>query len=232
MVHRLISAGGITKSTPRNLTVVGNTLYFTANNGTSGHEIWQYQNGTTASLLEDITPGNNSFAPSSLTAVGNTLYFVTDSDNDFNLELWKSDGTAAGTDIIGTDGQAPNLGLGSFSLTAVDNTLYFVANDPISGLELWKTDGTFANTAVVRNISSGAADSLPTGLVNFNGTLAFAASDGINREVWFSNGTELNTRKVSNINPTGNANPASLTVVGTKLFFTANGANGTELYVI
>lgn len=78
------------------------------------------------------------------------------------MELWKSDGTAAGTDIIGTDGQAPNLGLGSFSLTAVDNTLYFVANDPISGLELWKTDGTFANTAVVRNISSGAADSLPT----------------------------------------------------------------------
>jgi ELWxxDGT repeat protein len=227
---QVITAGGVTNSTPRSLTVVGTNLYFTANDGTSGQEIWQYQSGTTASLLKDITLGNNSYAPERLTAVGNTLYFVTDSDNDFNLELWKSDGTAAGTAIIGTDGQPPNLGLGSIYLTAVGNTLYLVANDPTSGLELWKTDGTVAN--IVKDISSGSPDSLPTSLVNFNGTLAFAASDGISREVWFSDGTESNTLRVSNIAIEGNADPKWLTVVGNKLFFTANGANGTELYVI
>ncbi|WP_026734432.1 ELWxxDGT repeat protein [Fischerella sp. PCC 9605] len=230
---QVISAGEATNSTPRSLTVVGNTLYFTANNGTSGQEIWQYQSGSTANLLKDITPGNNSYAPDRLTAVGNTLYFVTDSDNDFNLELWKSDGTAAGTVGIGTDGQAPNLGFGPIYLTAVGNTLYFVANDPVQGLELWKTDGTDVGTVVVKDISSGNADSLPTGLVNFKGTLTFAASDGTSREVWFSDGTEPNTRKVSNLYPGENANPDWLTVVGTKLFFTAtDGANGTELYVI
>lgn len=228
---QVITAGGVTNSSPRSLTVVGNTLYFTANNGTSGQEIWQYQSGTTANLLADITPGNNSYAPDYLTAVGNTLYFVTDSDNDFNLELWKSDGTAGGTQIIGADGQPPNLGIGSLYLTAVGNTLYFVANDPVSGLELWKTDGTDAN--VVKDISSGSPDSLPTGLVNFNGTLAFAASDGISREVWFSDGTEQNTRRVSRIYIEGNANPDWLTVVGTQLFFTAtDGVSGTELYRI
>jgi ELWxxDGT repeat protein len=164
------------------------------------------------------------------------LYFVTDSDNDFNLELWKSDGTLNGTVIIGANGQAPNVGLGSFSLTAAGNILYFVGNDPVTGLELWKTDGTVTN--VVKDIWTGTDgnnqpnNSIPTSLVNFNGTLAFAASDGSNRELWFSDGTTANTRKVSNINATGNANPGRLTVVGTRLFFTANnGTNGTELYV-
>ncbi|WP_066425033.1 pre-peptidase C-terminal domain-containing protein [Anabaena sp. 4-3] len=228
---QVITAGGVTSSTPRSLTVVGNTLYFTANNGTSGHEVWQYQSGTTASLLKDITPGDNSYAPDRLTAVGNTLYFVTDSDNDFNLELWKSDGTAAGTVGIGTDGQAPNLGLGPIYLTAVGNTLYFVGNDTTSGLELWKTDGI--NTNRIKDISSGSPNSLPTGLVNFNGTLAFAASNGTSREVWFSDGTELNTIQASNIYSGQNANPDWLTVVGNKLFFTAtDGADNTELYVI
>ncbi|MEH1837886.1 MAG: pre-peptidase C-terminal domain-containing protein [Nostoc sp.] len=236
---QVISVGGTTQSYPANFRVVDSTLYFTASNATSGYEVWKYQSGTTASLLKDITPGNNGFAPTYLTAVGNTLYFVTDSNNDFNLELWKSDGTANGTVIIKTDGQAPNVGLGFFFLTAVGNILYFVGNDPVTGLELWRTDGTDANTLLVKDIwtgtnaSSQPNNSIPTSLVNFNSTLAFAASDGSNREVWFSDGTTANSRKVSNINATGNANPDRLTVVGTQLFFTANnGTNGTELYVL
>ncbi|MBG1263756.1 beta strand repeat-containing protein [Nostoc commune] len=236
---QVISVGGTTQSYPANLRVVDSTLYFTASNGTSGFEVWKYQSGTTASLLKDITPGNNGFAPTYLTAVGNTLYFVTDSDNDFNLELWKSDGTSGGTVNIRTNGQAPNVGLGSFNLTAIANSLYFVGNDATTGLELWKTDGTDANTVLVKDIWTGSNannqpnNSIPTSLVNFNGTLAFAASDGSNREVWLSDGTTANTRKVSNINATGNANPGRLTVVGTQLFFTANnGTNGTELYVL
>ncbi|QLE54146.1 S-layer family protein [Nostoc sp. TCL26-01] len=236
---QVINVGGVTNSTPRRLTVVGNTLYFTANNGTSGFEIWQYQSGTTASLVKDITAGNNSFAPDYLTAVGNTLYFVTDSNNDFNFELWKSDGTNSGTvRVKNNTAQAPNLGLGPINLTSVGNTLYFAANDPATGLELWKTDGTDANTSIIKDIWTGTNagqpnNSTPTSLVNFNSTLAFAASDGTNREVWFSDGTASNTQKVSNIYATGIANPDKLTVVGTKLFFTAtDGASGTELYVI
>ncbi|BCL36950.1 beta strand repeat-containing protein [Nostoc sp. MS1] len=228
---QVITTGGVTNSYARSLTVVGSTLYFTANDGITGHEVWKYQSGTTASLVKDITSGNNGFAPTNLTDVGNTLYFVTDSDNDFNLELWKSDGTPNGTLPINPNGDSPNIGFGSIYLTPVGNTLYFVANDPDTGVELWNTNGTNANT--VKDIWTGSNNSIPTSLVNFNGTLAFAASDGSNREVWFSNGTANNTQKVSNIYASGNANPSQLTVVGTKLFFTAtDGVNGTELYVI
>ncbi|MCG6133607.1 MAG: pre-peptidase C-terminal domain-containing protein [Nostoc sp. LLA-1] len=230
-----IRPGGLSSS-PNNLTAVDSTLYFTANDGTSGFEVWKYE-AETPSLVKDITPGNNGFAPTYLTAVGNTLYFVTDSNGDFQQELWKTDGTAAGTVRVKSDAnQAPNIGVGAFNFAAVGNTLYFTTYDSTTGLELWKTDGTDANTVLVKDIWAGGEpnNSIPSSLVNFNGSLFFAASDADNnRELWSSNGTALGTYKVSNINATTNANPNQLTVVGTKLFFTAsNGTNGKELWVI
>jgi ELWxxDGT repeat protein len=229
---------GTLSSSPNNLTSMGSTLYFTANNGTSGFEVWKYQGGA-ASLVKDATTGNNSVPPEYLTAVGNTLYFVKSNDN-FQAELWKSDGTANGTTRVKNDTtQAPNIGVGPTDLTAVGNTLYFVTYDTTSGIELWKTDGTDNNTVLVKDISAGnnsnnqPNDSVPTSLVNFNSTLYFAASDGSSREVWSSDGTVSGTRKFSNIYTTGIADPAKLTVVGTRLFFTAtNGTNGTELWAI
>ncbi|MBO0698525.1 MAG: hypothetical protein J2P46_09030, partial [Zavarzinella sp.] len=84
-------------SSPRNLTAVGNTLFFTATDGTTGTELWK-SDGTAAGtvLVKDIRPGSNSSNPAMLTAVGNTLYF-TATDATTGTELWKSDGTAAGT---------------------------------------------------------------------------------------------------------------------------------------
>ncbi|MCC5606412.1 pre-peptidase C-terminal domain-containing protein [Nostoc sp. CHAB 5834] len=229
---------GTLSSSPNSLTSIGSTLYFTANNGTSGFEVWKYQGGA-ASLVKDATPGNNSVVPEYLTAVGNTLYFVKSNDN-FQAELWKSDGTANGTARVKNDTtQAPNIGVGPTDLTAVGNTLYFVTYDTTSGIELWKTDGTDNNTVLVKDISAGnnsnnqPNDSVPTSLVNLNSTLYFAASDGSSREVWSSDGTVSGTQKFSNIYTTGIADPAKLTVVGTRLFFTAtNGTNGTELWAI
>ena len=223
-----IRAGGLSSS-PKSLTTVGNTLYFTANNGTSGFEVWKYASGG-ASLVKDVTPGNNGFGPAYLTAVGSNLYFVTDSDDDFQQELWKSDGNNAGT----TQVSSSITGIGAFNFKAVGSTLYFTAYDSATGLELWKSDAS--STAVVKDIWVGSDpnNSIPSSLVNFNGFLYFAASDASNnRELWSSDGTAVGTSKVSNINATGNANPAQLTVVDKRLFFTATtGTNGTELWVI
>ncbi|MBC1221479.1 pre-peptidase C-terminal domain-containing protein [Nostoc sp. UCD121] len=224
-------------SSPNNLAVIGSTLYFTANDGSNGTELWKHSAGVT-SLVRDITTVVNAFGPINLTVVGNTLFFVTDSDGDFQQELWKSDGTELGTVRVKNNlTQAPNLGFGPLYLTAVGNTLYFTTPDPTTGLELWKSDGTDAGTVLVRDINPGADpnNSIPSSLVNFGGTLYFTAYEPTNgTELWSSDGTALGTRRVSNINPgTGDANTAKLTVVGTRLFFSAaNGTDGTELYVI
>lgn len=66
--------------------------------------------------------------------------------------------------------------------------------------------------------------------VQFKGSQFFAGSDtGGDVELWRTDGKTAS--RVANINPTGNSNPAFLTVVKDDLYFAAtNGANGVELF--
>jgi ELWxxDGT repeat protein len=96
-------------------------------------------------------------------------------------------------------------------------------------------DRTLPSTTalLVQDIRPGFFGSNPTNLTDFNGTLYFAASDGVHgNELWKSNGTAASTLQVKDINSgPGDSNPANLTVVGTTMFFTADdGATGVELW--
>src|SRR5262245_39719230 len=98
-------------SAPRNLTAVGNTLFFSATDGSTGIELYKSDGtGPGTGLLKDIRLGTTSSSPSLLTAVGSTLYFAA-TDAVSGTELWKSDGTASGTVLVG------NLTPGSASTT-------------------------------------------------------------------------------------------------------------------
>src|SRR5205823_8808173 len=94
-----IRPGGI-GSNPFNLMVVGETLFFSANDGVNGTELWK-SDGTAAGtvLVKDIRPGSAGSSPSYHTVVKGTLYF-TANDGVNGVELWKSDGTAAGTVLV------------------------------------------------------------------------------------------------------------------------------------
>ena len=106
-------------------------------------------------LVKDINPVGGS-DPAQITAVGAQVFFsatVPASSGGGGRELYKSDGTAAGTFLVrdifpGTDGM--NQANNSFpaNLTAVGNRLYFTAFDTTNGEELWTSDGT---TAVARD---------------------------------------------------------------------------------
>ena len=180
-------------SYPDHLTRAGDTLFFSADNGNYGRELWKSdgtEKGTV--LLADINPEKSSQCyyypypyckdivkesdPKELTAVGNTLFFSADDGNN-GRELWKSDGTEKGTLRV-TD---INLGESSSDpkeLIAVNNVLFFTANDGTNGRHLWKSDGTEAGTVRVSEINSDKINSDIGGLTLVNDTLFFHATDG------------------------------------------------------
>jgi len=84
-------------SSPGSLTLVDGTLFFAADDGLNGRELWA-SDGTAAGtvLVKDINPGAGDSAPYELATVNGTLFFRAD-DGTTGEELWTSDGTAAGT---------------------------------------------------------------------------------------------------------------------------------------
>ncbi len=183
-----------------------------------------------AFLVKDINQNQNeagtgtlSSAPTNLSAVGDVVYFAAN-DGSNGTEVWRSDGTEAGTVLVADIHTALGSGSTPSNFKAVGNNLFFSANNGISGTELWKIDLTTGVASLVRNIRNGGFSSNPSNLVNFNGTLFFRADDGTGTALWRSDGTTDGTFKVG----TGYSQPGSLTVVGNTLYFTAS--NGGQLW--
>jgi len=98
--------------------------------------------------------------PENFTAAGSWVFFTASSYNNLGVELYKTDGTAAGTMLVkdiepGADSSFPD------NLANLNGVLFFTANTGSSGLELWKSDGTEAGTVLVKDIQPGAAASDP-----------------------------------------------------------------------
>jgi ELWxxDGT repeat protein len=139
-------------------TNVNGTLYFVANDGTTGYELWK-SDGTSAGtrLVRNINSGGNSSYPRYLTNVSGTLFFSAD-DGTKGHELWKSDGTPGGTVLVRDIRPASGgINFGSYPrhLANVNGTLFFAANDGTRGYELWKSDGTSTGTVLVKDIRPG-----------------------------------------------------------------------------
>jgi len=153
-------------------------------------------------------------------------------DNVHGKELWKSDGTAAGTVMV------KDLYLGSVSsnpanLTDVDGTLFFTAYDDTHGTELWKSDGSEAGTVLVKDIYEGSVSSSPQHLLAVGDTLFLTAYEQDNgRELWKSDGSAAGTVMVADIYAGSvSSDPQNLTDANGIVFFSAYEAtNGRELW--
>jgi ELWxxDGT repeat protein len=130
------SADGFEATRPPELTNVNGKVYFAADDGVHGIELWQ-SNGTAAGtvLVKDVNPGSVRSFPLDLTNVNGRLYFSAD-DGVSGRELWQSDGTGAGTVMV-RDIFPGNTSSDPEYFTVMNNKLYFAATDPEHGRELW-----------------------------------------------------------------------------------------------
>jgi ELWxxDGT repeat protein len=259
-------------SNPADYTLFEGEIYFSADDGRHGVELWKTDGtGIGTVMVKNIGiedslspfPAPVSSDPQELTVFNDALFFVAN-DIDYEnhgqgVELWKTDGTEAGTVIVkniaiedpSNPAQDPDTPIDSDprNLTVFNGALYFVATDGRYGLdrygvEPWKTDGTEANTIIVKNIginpinASLSYDSSPEQFTVFNNELYFFADDGLSGfEPWKTDG-DSNTDLVRNIGIDNGtpfpSSPDNLTYwaeAGGRLFFTAEtGNSGIEPY--
>ena len=164
------------------------------------------------------------------------LFFVA-ADPVHGDQLWKSDGTAAGTTRL-SDGNDANYGINPQDLSVVGNTLYFAADDLTHGGQLWKSDGTVSGTTYVTDSNDGSANVgiYPTDLTNVNGTLYFVGVDHTDgTQLFTSNGTAAGTTVVADIPGAKGylgSYPTDLTAADGLLFFSAtDSTHGAQLWV-
>ncbi len=206
----------------------GGTLFFQASLGLLA-STWSTR-GTEATTQKV----GDGFSPL-VAGPGGIVFLSQSSPSESGYELWKSDGTAAGTRIVKDIWPGSQGGLGLAYPRRVGDTVFFVADDGVHGEELWRSDGTVEGTMLVKDISPGAVSALPFAMVATRSRVFFLASDfehGI--ELWKSDGTSAGTVLVKDIAPGpdgSNFYNSSMLAVGEWIVFSAtDGVSGVELY--
>ena len=177
-------------SNPKYLVKTTTCMYFQANDGIHGTELWRSDGSPSGTyLLKDIKPGPESSNPSYLIE----YYFQAD-DGLYGAELWVTDGTFANTYRlkVGSGGSHPayltRFTPGWRSTVFHPWKLYFTANTEVYGrTQIWISDGTSAGT--YRALSdSGPRDididnialdrMMPASMGELSHTLYFPAREG------------------------------------------------------
>jgi len=216
-------------SAPGGFAAMEGKLYFNADDGTQGYELWRYDPGTAAvdvdgdgylacdtgdnpCLLADLYTGGSS-SPEYFTALNGKLYFQAD-NGTHGRELWRYDSGTAAVDVDG---------------------------DGYLGCD------TGDNPCLLADLNPSTGHSYSGHLTILGGKLYFQAADNTDAELWVydpgtivvdigNNGyqdcsTGDNPCKLADLNPGGNSNPAFLTTLSGKLYFWANdGTHGHEVW--
>ncbi|MEN0051526.1 MAG: hypothetical protein AAF806_30965, partial [Bacteroidota bacterium] len=162
---------------------------------------------------------------------GEIFFFVANDDLDAyeNLELWKSDGSSSGTQMV----ERFCAYIAPDQATAYNNELYFPLRECNYETELWKSDGTSEGTYLLKDINTRSSN--PHSLRVLNDKLYFLAQDDENgNHIWVSDGTKEGTvsfgKEDDKLFPVYGYSPG-LVRSGNFLFFMShNDATGNELW--
>jgi ELWxxDGT repeat protein len=200
-----------------------NQLFFSAGDPVHGYELW-ISDGSQAGtkMLADL---NTQTLPSGADIYGLTavykgaVYFGASSGFDYN-GLWRSDGTAAGTEQVDTIHSRPIWEGMQDSAVSNDFLYYTGVNRADGNIGLWRTDGTSEGTVELMD------NTWPHRFMDANGRLFFISQNevSLNMGLWVLNKGETIPTMVMETNAT------QLGALGSDCLLVAWVDNGWELW--
>jgi trimeric autotransporter adhesin len=235
---------------PVNVNTLPKFISLKASNGRVffgiGASIW-VSNGTPEGTGPLKTPGGWVVDAAAHGPDGDSLIKVVLSwgEIDQRYEIWRSDGTEAGTVTLARLPSSVN----SPGMVYAGGKLFFFNYNEASGIEPWVSDGTPDGTRLLKDLRAGPANSIgainpalcssyPMQSVALDERFVFVADDGVHgSEPWVSDGTPDGTQLLKDIDDRdiagapASSNPYNLAVLNGKLLFiAANASQGYELW--
>ena len=205
--------------------LVGDTLYFSAGDGSTGQELWAHDTSNHSTwevaeinnwiIMGGMGLGSNPGEEMAI-SVGDTIYFSA-IEGSTGTELWAHDTSNHSTwqvaDInnITTSGSVTgSSGVGEHLLALIGSTIYFSAYHPNTGQELWAHNTLNKTTWQVIDIFSGTSSSMPGQRMDIvvGDTIYFDAWD-VNQkyELWAHDTSNGSTWQVTSLSGSYNSEP-------------------------
>ena len=214
---------GEASSTPQDITEFDGRLFFAAS-GSEGEELWT-SDGTTGGTreLRDIREGSSGSNPAEDTGFvefNGELYFDAEGAGQ-GVELWRSDGTAAGTELV-IDSNPGFVGGWPKNLFEFRGDLYFTAetfSDDDALAHFYRVDGETGETTRAFDVPTEWRQPVlvQDDAFYFSG---FEAATGL--ELYRSDGTPEGTIRLSDaMRGVNGSRPRNLTAVDGDVYFAA-----------
>lgn len=220
---------GANGSNPFAFAAYGVRAMFVADPYGNGQRRYFVSDGTKAGTSSIGGPQAMSYNPGDFVQLGKEFLFLGLGAE--GVELWRTDGSAAGTSLVKDIRPGPTAS-GIQELTVLGGKAYFSANDGQAGRELWVTDGSSQGTQMVRDLTPGSRSTSMGGLRATATRLVFAANAdaATGYELYQSDGTAAGTTLLKDLQPgTGHGYPRRIEVTGpAEVWFMADNGGGEE----
>ncbi len=172
------------------ITEFKSNLYFIAQNGYDNEELWT-SNGTPSGthLVKDLNP-NGSAQIGNIVVLNNKMLFMAADNNNWDFDMFVSDGTSSGTEKLMDVSEGWNDALTDARAGIAGGKLFFT-----TGVDLKCTDGSVAGTNTILSVQGGYSQ-VPGNFTEHNGKIYFTKGNSLGRiEVWETDGTSQNTHQ-------------------------------------